>query len=317
MWGECVSDQLSVESESKSDRCWWESKKSERLRGSGWEAEREKEALGVWGRGRCQSDTIVTGTSVRMPVQVSILTSHHQWQVSPQFLNRDPQIRSRERRKVWNHSVSNVANICIWNHWSSSLLTAFADETFHPSNSGRNHIVLWPEGELGDVVHGAIVVDHEDVMLPVTPGSWTPVGHRHHWFHRDHLEWWHRGGFWIWSRFNCIAHVDSMVLTWLNLLNTKTRNPWTTFAKNLPNTCQVWSPFANILVHATLALAFMSFPEFLGNRPNDLFVCVITYHARLDDCFNVFPQLQACLSPIIVWYQSKTWKKKTIVKIKL
>ena len=74
------------------------------------------------GGGRCQSDTIVTGTSVVMPVgghhRLSIL-SHHpsapKWKVSP--AHTTPQWRSHKyggvKGEVGNHSVSNVANICI------------------------------------------------------------------------------------------------------------------------------------------------------------------------------------------------------------
>ena len=33
-----------------------------------------------------------------------------------------------------------------------------------------DHVVLGPEGELGDVLHAAVVVDHQAVVLPVAPG---------------------------------------------------------------------------------------------------------------------------------------------------
>ena len=33
-----------------------------------------------------------------------------------------------------------------------------------------DHVVLGPEGELGDVLHAAVVVDHKAVVLPVAAG---------------------------------------------------------------------------------------------------------------------------------------------------
>ena len=33
-----------------------------------------------------------------------------------------------------------------------------------------DHVVLGSEGELGDVLHAAVVVDHQAVVLPVAPG---------------------------------------------------------------------------------------------------------------------------------------------------
>ena len=33
-----------------------------------------------------------------------------------------------------------------------------------------DHVVLGSEGELGDVLHGAVMVDDEAVVFPVTPG---------------------------------------------------------------------------------------------------------------------------------------------------
>ena len=40
-----------------------------------------------------------------------------------------------------------------------------------PSLSDRNNIMLRAERELGDVVDGAILVDHQDVVLAVAPST--------------------------------------------------------------------------------------------------------------------------------------------------
>ena len=41
-----------------------------------------------------------------------------------------------------------------------------------PPLSDRNNIMLRPERELGDVVDGAILVDHQDVVLAVASSTW-------------------------------------------------------------------------------------------------------------------------------------------------
>ena len=175
--------------------CDGERVKKWEVKGHQWrEAERGRGM--VCGVGRCQSDTIVTGSTVRMPVQGFLYSpTNHQWQVSPQFLNRDPTNTDSWKEKceiirflMWQIFV--FGTIDQVHFWQLLLRT----KTFHPSNSGRDDIVLWSKWELGDVVHSAIVIDDEDVVLPVTPGSWLAVGHRHHWFHGDHLRW-HRDGF--------------------------------------------------------------------------------------------------------------------------
>ena len=40
------------------------------------------------------------------------------------------------------------------------------------ASSDWNNIMLRPERELGDVVDGAILVDHQDVVLAVAPRTW-------------------------------------------------------------------------------------------------------------------------------------------------
>ena len=40
------------------------------------------------------------------------------------------------------------------------------------SLSDRNNIMFRPERVLGDVVDGAILVDHQDVVLAVAPRTW-------------------------------------------------------------------------------------------------------------------------------------------------
>merc|ERR1712180_550015 len=57
------------------------------------------------------------------------------------------------------------------------------------SSSDRNNIMLWPKRVLGDVVDGAILVDHQDVVLAVAPSTWPALRHCHHGLHRNHHSW--------------------------------------------------------------------------------------------------------------------------------
>merc|ERR1712223_1579082 len=52
--------------------------------------------------------------------------------------------------------------------------------------SDRNNVMLRAERVLGDVVDGAILVDHQDVVLAVAPRTWPALRHCHHRLHRNH-----------------------------------------------------------------------------------------------------------------------------------
>ena len=45
--------------------------------------------------------------------------------------------------------------------------------------------MLGSEGELGEVLYGAIVVNDEAVVLPVAPGPRLALGDHQHWLHRE------------------------------------------------------------------------------------------------------------------------------------
>ena len=45
--------------------------------------------------------------------------------------------------------------------------------------------MLWPERELGDVLHGPVVVDDKAVVLPVASGPGLALGDHQHRLHRE------------------------------------------------------------------------------------------------------------------------------------
>ena len=45
--------------------------------------------------------------------------------------------------------------------------------------------MLWPERKLGDVLHTAVVVDDEAVVLPVAAGPGLSIGDHQHRLHRE------------------------------------------------------------------------------------------------------------------------------------
>ena len=49
--------------------------------------------------------------------------------------------------------------------------------------------MLGPERELGDVLHGAVMVDDEAVVFPVTPGPGLALGNHQHRLHGEDHPW--------------------------------------------------------------------------------------------------------------------------------